>query len=90
MSRLIDADAFIASLNEYINKPMTAGLCATLVEMFPTAYDVDEVERALQKEEKISEFSYMNSKCSNIKIYKLGRFIATQRAIIIVRRGWKK
>lgn len=41
--RLIDADAFIASLNEYIDKPMTAGLCATLVELQPTAYDVDEV-----------------------------------------------
>ena len=43
MGRMIDADAFIASLNEYIDKPMTVGLCATLVEMFPTAYDVEKV-----------------------------------------------
>ena len=46
--RLIDADAFIASLNEYIDKPMTAGLCATLVEMFPTAYDVERVVAELE------------------------------------------
>ena len=47
--RLIDADAFIASLNEYIDKPMTAGLCATLVELQPTAYDVDEVAKEVKE-----------------------------------------
>ena len=41
--RLIDADAMIASLKEYIDKPMTAGLCATLIEMFPTAYNIEKV-----------------------------------------------
>lgn len=41
--RLIDADEFIANLKDYINKPMTAGLCATLIELAPTAYDVDKV-----------------------------------------------
>ena len=41
--RLIDADEFIANLKDYINKPMTAGLCATLIELAPTAYDIDKV-----------------------------------------------
>ena len=50
MGRLIDADAFIASLDKYTEKPMTAGLCATLVEMFPTAFDKDKVVEELEKE----------------------------------------
>ena len=52
MSRLIDADAFIASLQEYIDKPITAGLVATLVELFPTAYDVEKVVERLEEYKK--------------------------------------
>ena len=46
--RLIDADEFIANLKDYINKPMTAGLCATLIELAPTAYDIDKVVEELK------------------------------------------
>lgn len=46
--RLIDADEFIANLKDYINKPMTAELCATLIELAPTAYDIDKVVEELK------------------------------------------
>lgn len=46
--RLIDADEFIANLKDYINKPMTARLCATLIELAPTAYDIDKVVEELK------------------------------------------
>ena len=51
--RLIDADEFIANLKNYTNKPMTAGLCATLVELAPTAYNIDKVVEELESEKKI-------------------------------------
>ena len=47
--RLIDADEFIANLKDYTDKPMTAGLCATLVGLAPTAYDIDKVVEELEK-----------------------------------------
>ena len=87
MSRLIDADAFIASLNEYINKPMTAGLCATLVEMFPTAYDVEKVVAELEK----SRFGYLihsdNASDDIEKAYRRGIMRGYECSKIVVKRG---
>ena len=62
--RLIDADEFIANLKDYTDKPMTAGLCATLVELAPTAYDIDKVVEELESEKSIHTENY------NISIYK--------------------
>lgn len=75
--RLIDADEFILSLNNYIDKPMTAGLCTTLITLFPTAYDIDKVVEEL--EEKLSEKKYQHEDedyfvgiCDAIEIVKQG------------------
>ena len=75
--RLIDADAFIGSLEEYINKPITAGLVATLVELQPTAYDVSKVVEELEEEKTMAY-----DKCDGGSSYK-----AYSQAIDIVRRG---
>lgn len=47
--RLIDADVFIVGLEKHIDKPMTAGLCATLIESQPTAYDIEKVVEQLEE-----------------------------------------
>lgn len=47
--RLVDADDFIVGLEKYIDKPMTAGLCATLIEAQPTAYDIEKVVEQLEE-----------------------------------------
>lgn len=75
--RLIDADAFIGSLEEYINKPITAGLVATLVELQPTAYDVEKVVAELEEEKTMAY-----DKCDGGSSYK-----AYSQAIDIVRKG---
>lgn len=55
--RMIDADDFIVGLEKYIDKPMTAGLCATLIESQPTAYDIEKLVEQLEEER---EYSYAN------------------------------
>ena len=74
MGRLIDADAFIASLQEYIDKPITAGLVATLVELFPTAYDPEKV---------VAELEHPN----NYTIVAGHHYTTVDRAIDIVKKG---
>ena len=79
--RLIDADEFIANLKDYINKPMTAGLCATLIELAPTAYDIDKVVEELKEwtfnaDVNIGDGTIMNH-----------NLIASKNAIEIVRGG---
>lgn len=78
MGRLIDADAFIVSLKEYIDKPMTAGLCATLVELFPTAYDPYKVMEQLEENQVIEMFYDGRPPKQNISY---------DTAIAIVKRG---
>lgn len=52
--RLIDADSFIANLKNYKDKPMTTGLCATLIELTPTAYDINKVVEKLEENQTIT------------------------------------
>ena len=69
--RLIDADEFIANLKDYINKPMTAGLCATLIELAPTAYDVNKVVEELESDERHTFDGCINKRYA-IEIVKKG------------------
>lgn len=87
MSRLIDADAFIAGLNKYIDKPMTAGLCATLIELQPTAYDVEKVVAELE-EKRIEYELYSESATDDIlKTYRKGIMRGYEYSKDIVRKG---
>lgn len=81
--KLIDADEFIANLKDYIDKPMTAELCATLVELAPTAYDIDKVVEELEIERKTANNTY-NSFNMDVD---LGRVFGLEKAIEIVRNG---
>ena len=76
--RLIDADEFITNLKDYIDKPMTAGLCATLVESVPTAYDIGKVVDELEK---------LKDKGSVTKTGRLITRACVDRAIEIVKQG---
>lgn len=86
--RLIDADEFILSLNDYIDKPITTGLCATLIQLFPTAYDIDKVV------EELRECS-VNATILELHNNELGEYeeeckrdvICTLNAIEIVKQG---
>ena len=88
MGRLIDADDFIASLNEYVKKPMTAGLCATLVEMFPTAFDTEKVVEQLEdrKSQLLKEF-VLKDKAQTVKENAISRMNEIDGCIEIVKRG---
>lgn len=78
--RLIDANGFIANLKNYMDKPMTAGLCATLIELTPTAYDIDKVV------EELEEMKTINVDVGFGTIYKT---IRKDVAIEIVKAGGK-
>jgi hypothetical protein len=92
--RLIDADAFIGSLEEYINKPITAGLVATLVELQPTAYDVEKVVEELEEEREYSyadfeEYVKEKSPCLDAE-YDDYFHRGLERAVVIVKRGGRE
>ena len=83
--RLIDADEFIVNLKDYIDKPMTAGLCGALVELAPTAYDVDKAAKEL--EDYLGDTNFEKStKDVNESFYK-GMSFAYGKAIEIVKQG---
>ena len=79
--RLVDADDFIVGLEKYIDKPMTAGLCATLIELQPTAYDIDRVVAELK------EWSFNADVNLGDGTVKNSDLIASENAIEIVKRG---
>lgn len=91
--RLIDADEFILSLNNYIDKPMTAGLCTTLITLFPTAYDIDKVVEKLE-EKKIRHIMLADyeNKCGTIveRQEHLKAIEALNETIEIVKQGLKE
>lgn len=87
--RLIDADEFILSLNDYIDKPITAGLCATLIHLFPTAYDIDKVVEELEKEIKLYENSKSIMGGNDADIEYDGAMKGLGKAIEIVKQGDK-
>lgn len=77
MGRLIDADALIASLEEYLDKPVTTGLFATITELQPTAYDPEKVVAELKEISEIYCEEYRKEEGS----------LYLQDAMKIVRRG---
>ena len=79
--RLIDADDFIVGLEKYIDKPMTAGLCATLIELQPTAYDIERVVAELKEWAFNADVNIGDGTLKNSKL------IASENAIDIVKRG---
>ena len=86
--RLIDADKFIANLKDYTDKPMMAGLCATLVGLAPTAYDIDKVVEELEEwsfEAKILVPN--NNELGEYEEEVKRKIICTQNAIEIVKQG---
>lgn len=88
MARYIDADAFIASLNKYIDKPMTAGLCATLVELQPTAYDVEKVVAELEEKQQKWKIKLSETDTNYLDNVILKQYVSHyDTAIEIVRKG---
>ena len=88
--RLIDADEFIANLKDYTDKPMTAGLCATLVELAPTAYDIGKVIEELKA---TKGYACYGMKCDECKYThdcfegEKSQEMAIDKAIEIVKQG---
>ena len=79
--RLIDADDFIVGLEKYIDKPMTAGLCATLIELQPTVYDIEKVVAELKEWTFNADVNLGDGTVKNSDL------IASENAIGIVKRG---
>ena len=79
--RLIDADEFITNLKDYIDKPMTAGLCATLVESVPTAYDIGKVVEELESNSFITvKNEEVKTKRKDIKSY-----ISVEKEVVLLK-----
>lgn len=86
--RLIDADEFIVNLKDYIDKPMTAGLCGALVELAPTAYDVDKVVVELEENAGRYTKKYVTPYGNNGNNgYRDTKAISVNRAIEIVKQS---
>ena len=81
MARLVDADDFIVSLEKYIDKPMTAGLCATLIESQPTAYDIEKVVAELKEWTFNADVNLGDGTVKNSDL------IASKNVIEMVKRG---
>ena len=86
--RLIDADEFIANLKDYTDKPMTAGLCVTLVELALTAYDIDKVVAELEEKQQKWKTKLSESDTNYMDNAILKQYISHYDiAIEIVRKG---
>ena len=83
--RLIDADEFIVNLKDYIDKPMTAEVCGALVELAPTAYDVDKVVVELEANAGRYTKKYVTPYGNNGN--RDTKAISVNRAIEIVKQG---
>ena len=86
--RLIDADEFIVNLKDYIDKPMTAGLCGALVELAPTAYDVDKVVEELKKHKDTTDLNTVDEEMVvGFTVYQGAFNDAIDKSIEIVKQG---